>query len=369
MKMMRSLFFLVWIPVASLAVFGGSVACGPGGPPEPPADVSTDVNLNVDGQVVITWTLKEDLKDRVSKFRIYRDERVDGDYKSMIKEINQAEGTLDKDKRIYAYKFTDTDVIKGGQYEIPFHYRITSVGSDAKEGTPSKTLTAKTANFNPPEVVKNTKVSGGNIYDDIEKRPDPKIIISWAANTEHDVEGYYVFRSETNNPISTSDVSKAHSKIVLHKPGQAEYSWADQLKPEEIGKPFWYSVVAVDKGNQVGRNQPANRYLGLALKTAELQNPQNGSNTAKPVFKWNAVDSAEAYVVVLQKSTRGDEVWRSPVLGKDKTEVTYPDSAPSLTTGLKYHWYVTAYAEVPTSNEKNGNSTSPLWNFTVSADD
>lgn len=368
MKMMRSLFFLVWIPVTSLAVFGGSVACGPGGPPEPPSDMTTDTNLNVDGQVVITWTLKEELKDRVSKFRIYRDDKSDGDYKSMIKEINQSEGTLDKDKKIYAYKFTDTNVIVGSQYEVPYYYRITAVGQDAKEGVPSKTLTAKTANFNPPEVVQGVTVSGGNIYDDIEQRPDPKVVITWKSNVEHDVEGYYVFRSSTDAPISTSDVAQAHSKIISHKPGQAEFSWADQLKTEEIGKPYWYSVVAVDKGNQVGRNQPKNRYLGLALKTAELQNPQKGSSTAKPVFKWSAVDSALAYVVVVQKSTRGDEVWRSPVLDKNKTEVTMPDS-PSLTTGLKYYWYVTAYAETPSSNEKNGNSTSPLWNFTASADD
>ncbi len=368
MKFLRSFFYVLWLPLMCAAVLGGSLACGPGGPPDPPSDIATNVDVNVDGIIVLNWTLSQDLKDRVTKFIVYRDERTDGDFTSKVAEINQAEGTLDEPNRIYKYSFTDNNTIKGGQYEIPYYYRITSVGQDGKEGKPSNTITAKTANFDPPALIENIKVTGGNIYDDIEQKPDPKIIITWKAGTDNDLEGYYVFRSASDSPISTADVSKAHSKLILHKPGQTEVSWADQLKEEEIGKPYWYTVVGVDKGNLVGRNKPSNRLLGIALQSATLQNPQKGSQTSKPVFKWDAVDSALAYVVVLQKSTRGDEEWRSPVLNKDTTEVTLPNSV-NLTSGLKYYWYVTAYAETPTNNETNGNSTSPLWNFTVSADD
>lgn len=368
MKLLRSFFYVVWIPLMFAAVLGGSMACGPAGPPEPPTDVTTDVNINVDGIIELKWTLSQDLKDRVSKFIVYRDERTDGEFKSKVAEINQSEGTLDEAKKIYSYKFTDSNTIKGGKYEIPYYYRITATGADGQEGNPSTTIQAKTANFNPPALIANIKVTGGNIYDDIEQQPDPKIIITWDAGKDFDLEGYYVFRSSSDSPISTADVSKAHSKLIAAKPGQTQVSWADQLKTEEIGKPYWYTVVGVDKGNLVGLNQPANRYLGIALQSATLQNPQKGSSTGKPVFKWDAVDSALAYVVVLQKSTRGDEEWRSPVLDKNTTEVTLPDSV-NLTSGLKYYWYVTAYAETPTNNETNGNSTSPLWNFTASADD
>ncbi len=371
MKLVRSLFFWGWTPVMCLAVLAGSVACGPGAPPEPPSDVKTDnANVNIDGQIVLTWTLAQGLQKKVAKFRVYRSDRTDGDFKNnLVKTITQAEGTLDKAKKLYAYKYRDTNVIVGGKYEVPFFYRISAVGPDGREGKMSAPLEARTKNQTEPDYVADIKVSGSNIFNDILGKAEPRIIISWKANREYDIDGYYVFRIDKDESIPTTNPAQAINKegLIPHKPGKT-ISWANNLKEDEIGKPYWYTVIAVDKGNTLGRSRPSERFRGLTLNTATLVSPANGTTAAKPVFKWKEVDSANGYVVVVQASPRGDVKWRSKFIPKGTTEATLPSSV-DLTPSVNYYWFVSAYAENPKSKEDKGNSTSKLWVFTAASDD
>ena len=330
-------------------------------------DVNVNVDNNVDGQIVLTWTLKRDLKDRVAKFIVYREDSSSGSFQNSVQEILQADGKLDEDKGIYTYTFTDTNVIVGGKYEVPFFYKVTAVDKEGHEGKPSAVTEAKTSDFNAPAAVKDITVLGSNSFNDIKGVAEPRVVIEWTPNTENDIVGYHILRIDRNDTIPNDASQALNEAVIAHKTG-SKMSWINVLKDEDVGKPFWYVVVAVDYGNRLSSRPAGQRYRASTLKTPQLVSPSDKTTAAKPVFKWDAVNDASAYVVVLQSDTRGKEAWRSPVINQGTTEVTLPDSI-TLTSGLTYYWFVIAYATKPNSNKEEGNSTSQLWSFDAANDD
>jgi hypothetical protein len=343
-------------------------ACGP--PPLPnaptrvdPPDGSLYADINVDGKVEIYFELPEKDAAYVSKVRVYRDTSKDGKFTDKIAEFPVGEASLNKEKRIHEFHFTDTNVMPGDQYSIPFYYRFVSVGKaevyqTEKEGEPSNVYDAKTVNADPPSYVdaEKVKLESANIED------GPQIILSWPANKENDIKGYYVFRSDKDEPIPYTNVEEAASPLIKHSAGKT-LSWVDTNVQE--GKPYWYVVVAIDKGDENSGRKPSTRFRGSVLAKAKLVSPEDGTSAASPTFKWESVDGARGYVVVLQRSRTGQVVWRSDFIS-GSTEVTYPSSADPLTPNLKYYWYVYTFLEKPASTKDAvGNSQSELWSFTA----
>lgn len=346
----------LWLPLLLIIVFSGVLACGPPPPPDPPMNIRTDVDQNIDGKIIITWELKLELGTRIDKFLIHRDRDRSGKFDDKIKEIKQS-GFEEEDKnaKIFKYKLLDINVIVGNQYEIPFFYRITSVDIDGQVGNPSEIIEARTKNFDRPTIVDGVQVNGTN-FDS-----GPQIIVSWQANKEYDIDGYYVFRGERDEPISTTNPTDAVSKQLIEHIPNKRLSWVDTTI--QAGKQYWYSVVAVDKGNLIGDSRPGVRYSGLALAQVELLTPDDGSGVTRPTFSWKPVNSAVGYVLILQTSQRGGVIWRTDLL--KTTEITYAGSQ-ILTTGLTYYWYVFAYAQNPKDPKtEDGNSSSEVWKFTV----
>lgn len=93
-----------------------------------------------------------------------------------------------------------------------------------------------------------------------------------------------------------------------------------------------------------------------------LLTPADGATETKPVFSWEAVPGAMRYLVVLQKTSSGGEVWRSEVTVKK--QVSY--SGDSLISNVRYHWYVIAFDEAPKNPvTAKGHSRSEMRSFKV----
>lgn len=352
MKLIRSLFSVCMIGLVTVAVS----ACGPPPPPDPPTNITTNANWNIDGKIEFTFELKEEFKDRVQTIKVYRDVKQDGDFSDVLKEFKLTDGELDEENRVYKFKLVDTNVLPGSQYDVPYFYKFSSVSPEGKEGPKSEVQKAESTNANPPEEVKDIKVESNNVED------GPQIVITWTANTEFDIKGYYIFRAEDDKPIKVSNPDEAVSKLVPHKEG-ATLSWVDTNVTE--GKPYWYIVVGVDKGDEIGKRSLTARYPATVLGKAQQVSPEDGATVAKPTFSWEPVESARGYMVVLQRSTTGNVVWRSDFI-EGKTEVTYPSSADPLTSNLRYYWYVYTFLEKPQDLATAvGNSRSDLRSFKV----
>lgn len=338
-----------------LVVSTAMVACGPPPPPEPPINIATDSNANIDGKIEFTFDIEEKNKNRVGKVKVYRDSDASGDFSKEVGEFAIADGTLNKEKGLYQFKFQDTNVLPGDKYDVKFFYKFVSISPDGKKGPMSKAFDASSSNAEAPIEVKDTKIESSNTSG------GPQITVSWQANPEYDIKGYYVFRVEEDKVIKVTNVDEAASGLIAHVRDK-RISWIDKTVVE--GKPYWYVVVGYDKGQEVGSRKPATRFRGMVLAKAKLVAPQDGANTASPTFKWDPVDSASGYIVVILDDVVGGEVvWRSEYTTKN--EVTYPSSATPLATNQTYAWYVYTYLEKPLNNKEKGNSRSDLYKFTA----
>lgn len=337
---------------AAIFLFGLALlsACGSPPPPPAPTGLSTDANKNIDGVIVITWIGITDDKN-IAGYRVYRDTDLNGTFKEMVFDT--------KSPTVTEYK--DENVLVGDTYETKFHYKVTTYFIDGyttpekTESVKSNAITANSANFNPPGAPVGLKVQASNIDG------NKKFVISWTANREVDLKGYFVYRSEEDKPISPA-VATPISELVKADKTQSKVEYIDN-KNLEPGKRYYYTVAAVDRGDLKSQNPPALRENDILIDIVTLEAPTNASTAdASPTFKWTAVDGAAGYVVTIQKQKFGGEVvWRSAFV--DKNEVAF--SGTALTSGQTYYWYVYAFSKKPANNEEDGSSNSDLWSFTV----
>lgn len=336
---------LLW----SLAVFVGiSLLFSACGPPEEkkvedttpltPTGFSTIVDKNVDGEIHLKWKRGKD-KNTVG-FRIYRDSNTDGKFSRKV-----FEGT--------EISFIDKDVIVDSQYENTYYYKLVAYNKDGKESKATEVVSAKSKNFSPPAVPKELKARGSNLET-------PQIKITWKANKETDLAGYYIFRSEKDEPIQAFNVANAVSGLVKAS-DSATASWVD--KDIKVGKRYYYTVVAADKGELLNQNPPSLRVNALALDSVSLTSPKDGDNSQNLKFTWEKVESAIGYVVVVQSRQFGGKVlWRSKLISG--TSVTVSD-VKAFEAGTKYYWFVFAYSVTPGDASKDdGNSVSDVTSFT-----
>ncbi len=326
---------------SGILLLGGTFisACGPPPPPDPPPNVRTDVDRNIDGEIVILWDKHPE--ERVVKYKVYRATAPDGKFDDVVYEGSDTE-------------FVDRNVIVNKKYEEPYYYRVTAIDKDGQEGKPSPVVKASTVNYKEPFPPGGLEVRGSNLGD------QPVIEVSWDANSEADIDGYYVFRSEKNAPIPIGKKEDAVSPFIPHEKGTSRFSWEDTSVKE--GRRYYYTVVAVDKGGLMSNNPPSSRKDDIVLAKVDLVAPQNNNYISKPItFKWKGVDNAVGYVLIIQTQQFGGTVkWRSPFI--TKTSTTYDGS--NLTGNKNYYWFVFAYSKRPKDSKKeDGNSRSELWKF------
>lgn len=336
------------IKLWSLSAFVGMslllTACGPAEEkkvedttPVTPAGFATVVDKNVDGEIHLLWKRGKD--KNTTGFRIYRDSNADGKFSRKVYEGTEV-------------SFVDKDVIVDRLYETTYYYKLVAFNKDNKESKPSEVISAKSKNFSPPAVPKGLKARGNNLET-------PQIKVSWKSNNETDLEGYYVFRSESDEPIQAFNVANSVSGLVKATDRET-MSWSD--KEIKVGKRYYYTVVAADKGELLNQNPPSLRVNALALKSVTVLSPKDGEKSSDLKFSWEKVESAVGYVVVVQSRQFGGKVlWRSKFLSE--TSVTIKDTK-AFEVGSKYYWFVFAYSVNPEdSSSEDGNSVSEVNSF------
>lgn len=316
------------------------LACGEPPPPSAPKNVTTNIDLNVEGQIVLRWD--KNPEPDVVQYRVYRDGDKAGTFQLKVYEGSEIQ-------------FIDSNVLEGGRYDIPFFYSVTAVDLRGKESTKSNPIEARTKNQNPPSAPIGLTVKGVNLDED---PSSARMALSWTPNKELDILGYYVFRSDQPGPISAARLEDAVSPLVQHKK-TGTIVWEDTKA--QVGKNFGYVVVAVDFDKAASTVLSGQRRDDIILPQIVLTSPANqadGVNT-KVDFSWQAVENAKGYVVVLQRQKFGGEVWRSSVT--TGTQASYNGTA--LNSGVTYYWFVFAYSKTPSANTEDGNSVSPRWQF------
>ena len=341
-----------WIALTMLALV--FVACGPPPRPETPGGLATDQNQNVNGIIVMTWNTVEDKE--VIGYRLYRSTSPDSGFENVYDT-----GPVEEGKTVET-KYIDKNVIVGENYETKYYYKVTSYKKgygdgefkERNESEMSAAVQANSINTSPPNSTTGVTVKASNI-------DTPQIEIKWKAGIEPDLKGYYVWRSDVNQPISVADEKNRVSQLVETKAGEAP-RWVD--KDVSPGKEYCYNIQAVDRGGLKSQLVPSIRKCDLLLERIELETPTNKSTTtATPKFQWKELTNAAGYIVALKASRDfGGEIWRSSYV--TGTSTTYNGKA--LDTGSTYYWYVYSFTSKPSNPAEDlGNSVSEIRSFTV----
>ncbi|MFH2095088.1 MAG: hypothetical protein ABIJ16_05255, partial [Bacteroidota bacterium] len=149
--------------------------------------------------------------DDLAGFHIYRSNDQYGDYKPVHS------GVIPKDIQIYLDTVSQTGVV---------YYKVASVDEAGNEGI-SYSVPAEILDVFPPAAPVQV----------ICKADTGKIHLSWKANTETDLMGYYIFR--------TIDRGVDSRYMLLNANPVLENQYTDIL-PKEAKNKFFYKIVAVD---------------------------------------------------------------------------------------------------------------------------
>ncbi|MCB9639115.1 MAG: hypothetical protein H6727_09505 [Myxococcales bacterium] len=321
-------------------------ACGPPPPPTAPTGLKTNIDQNIEGRIVLSWEPHTD--ETVTLYRLYRDTKEDGPFTEKVFEGSDLQ-------------YTDTNVLLGGKYEVPFYYKLTAVrkvpGQTEQESEKSNAINATTKNITAPKPPTGLTIRAENLAGET-----PRITIVWEPNSELDIKGYYVFRKEGSDQAFTGperDPNNAISRLVEQK-AQGPIFFQDTAA--EVGKFYTYTVVAVDVEDLASQNPTSIRVSDVLLEQIELLSPDSNATVSASAlsFEWKAVSGAAAYVVVVRNTT-GNEVWRSAVT--KETKVTYGGSA--LDPTRKYTWSAFAFSKTPSDNKADANSSSENRDFRV----
>lgn len=193
-------------------------------------------------QVTLTW--KKVKSDKIHGYNVYRSENSKGPF-------NLA-STFTIDKELEEH--TDTVPAPGNYY-----YFITSLGTNGVEA-PSNYIHVEVPDVFPPATPENLTA----------KADTGRVILSWDANNETDMKGYWIYRSILN--------SEDNHFVLLNSTPQMQTQYEDAL-PKNARNKFVYKLVAVDTSfNTSGPTGP------VAVGLPDVSPPQTPFLTDVEIF-------------------------------------------------------------------------------------
>ena len=227
-------------------------------------------------KVQLDWSYEE--IEVIAGFRVYRSMSSEGPFASV------QEAMIPREAR----HFTDSVTIPG-----PYYYYLAAVDLNGNEARSFLTF-AEVQDVMPPLPPEGFTI----------KADSGLISLNWAANTESDLAGYFIYR--------TSQSNKASHFVPLNGVPQKANSYYDTLAGN-IRSVFYYYVVAAD--TSYNRSKPS---VSLSAKMPDLLAPE------KPFLK--AISQTEEYVELIwiknvDNDLMGYELYKRPH-GQDSVKAT-----------------------------------------------
>ena len=231
-----------------------------------------------------------------------------------------------------------TAIITGLDYDILYYFAVSAVDGSNNESALSVQLSGIPFNTTNPSPPADVDLVAENI-------DYPKVTLFWEDNIEPDIAEYRVYRA-------TDTVSLTDSTSLLAIVTQPSYIDASV----DIGKSYYYSVTAIDKGDwESPRSAIVSDYV---LPPVTLTTPLDFSYVSKnPTLEWESVIGASLYKVIITSSRIGGEIWTMEV-DKNTTQITY-NGKTKLINGNTYYWKVGAISRTEI------NSVSAIGSFVV----
>ncbi|MEE3233172.1 MAG: fibronectin type III domain-containing protein [Candidatus Latescibacterota bacterium] len=273
---------------------------------------------------------------------------VSSDYDLLYKVFRSSEDGEDAtpiSDSISGTEFTD----RGLEYTTEYSYRVAAVDKFGRFGEWSNTVSGQPFNNRTPESPLKLRAVAHNIP--LIGKLD--ISLDWDENSEADLVGYRVYRSQVEQVNPTA-------KNLLVEVVDARY--VDQTV--EVGETYFYAITAVDRG---AKESPMSSVASDSpLNLPSLVSPIEGALIETPVvFRWNSVPKATGYRVVVTTSPTSGEI--SEIELTPDTTVAFvgrllsKNQRMELESGAIYYWKVIA----STQNTGVENTVSSITNFKV----
>ncbi|MQY79738.1 MAG: hypothetical protein GH151_11175 [Bacteroidetes bacterium] len=302
-------------------------------------NVSTDVNKNFtaiditspsvpsefeiigigDGAVTLSWSLVIDKE--LLGYYVYWQKNAEVD-------------TLNANR---IFVTTNSIKITGLDYETLYYFAVTSIDQSGNESSLSLQKAGIALNTTRPSPPSNVAVVAENI-------DFPQIKVIWSVNEEPDLDHYNVYRA-----LNSADVEDSISFV-------ASVTFEKYYDIDvDIGVSYYYRITAVDKGGLESASSAIDS--DYVLDRVKLISPVDEYTGKNPIFKWEKVDGAVSYNIVLKTSRIGVESWNVFVDGST-TQIIY-SGATALINGNTYYWEIGAISQTEI------NSISNLGSFVV----
>ena len=274
------------------------------------------------GEITLTWDANDE--PDLDGYRIYRAAGVN------------SPGSFSLVKDTSATSFRDI----GLNYNTIYYYSVSAYDIEGYESRLSEAIGGMPLNTQAPSTPSNLKAVAHNITSSY-------VRLDWTANSESDLSGYYIYRSEDAN-------------FTIGQPSLIDSSTTPVYVDNdvEVNKMYYYRVTAYDKGNW--ESLPTGVVGDIALPAPTLLTPaDNATTSSQPAFSWDVVPYAQKYILIVMTSEVGGEIW-TKTLNAGTNSVNYSGST-SLTSGNTYYWKL----GTATNDPDDINSISETRSFVI----
>jgi hypothetical protein len=227
-------------------------------------------------------------------------------------------------------------------YDTTYYYRVAAADQSANVSSPSVVVSATSPNLSSPDTPSEVEVSGHNAEGHRFLR------VTWVPVDVHDLRGYKVYRSESPNTPPDANPALLFTETVF----------IDDSTVREIGIPYYYRIVAIDRGDKT--SSASDIAFDRITALPELVFPTDQAVIkGYPEFRWRGVQGAVSYRLSIGSSPLAGDLWSSSVDDNGASEYTLPYLGPSLYAARGYYWRVTTFTR--RNGAPNGESPARLF--------
>ncbi len=226
-------------------------------------------------------------------------------------------------------------------YTTKYFYRVTALDNENLESALSNIVSAVPQNIYEPYAPRFPEINARNWVGNI------SVYITWDPGYETDIAGFFIYRS-TNSGVTPDSASLTGFST------RSNFSDTSNLS---LLTPYYYKIVAVDKGNL--RSSPSSEVNDEILPMAEAVYPVGTVRTNVLTFKFIAISIPATYEVSLQTNPIFGQVWGKVIttnIVNDTVRVDYDGNY--INYNEDYYWRVVTYTASPVPN-----SIPPLSDF------